>query len=103
MQQKLTSMRQVLKGIVTEDFALIQANAKKMRTLGTDTDWNVIQGPIYGNYLASYRRSADLLTTAAKSKNADGAMLVYMQMTLNCIECHKYTRDPKVKRTPRVQ
>jgi hypothetical protein len=97
MRQKLGAMQQVLRGIVTEDYERIQKNAARMRTMGTAAQWNVVQGPIYGDYRASFRRSAELLSKAAKSKNADAAMLVYMQATLNCIECHRYVREPKQK------
>jgi len=102
MRQKLAAMRQVLRGIVTEDYALIQTNAARMRKMGTAAQWNIVQGPIYGDYSASFRRSAELLSQAAKNKNADAAMLVYMQATLNCIECHRYVREPNVKRN-RIQ
>lgn len=97
MRQKLGAMRQVMRGIVTEDYDLIETNARRMQKMGTQVEWNIVQGPIYGDYSESFRRSAELLATAAKEKNADAAMLVYMQVTLNCIDCHRYTRGPKVK------
>ena len=102
MRGKLTAMRQVMKGIVTEDYDLIRKNANKMKNMGTQVEWNVVQGPIYGNYSASFRQSADLLAKSAREKSTDGATLVYMQMTMNCIECHRYTRDPKVKKHYRI-
>lgn len=98
MRQKLKAMRLVLRGIVTEDYPLIQKNAAAMKKLGTGTEWNIVQGPIYGDHRAAFQRSAGLLENAAKARNTDGAMLVYMQMTLNCIECHRYTRGPDVRR-----
>ena len=97
MRQKLAAMQQVLQGIVTEDYDRIQKNAARMQKMGTAAQWNVVQGPIYGDYRASFRRSAELLSKAAKNKSADAAMLVYMQATLNCIECHRYVRGPKQK------
>lgn len=103
MRQKLTAMKLVLRGIVTEDYDLIQKNAARMQKMGTQAEWNIVQGPIYGDYQASFRRSAELLSKAAKNKNADAAMLVYMQSTLNCIECHRYVRGPTVRRKNRVQ
>lgn len=102
MRAKLGAMRQVLRGIVTEDYDLIRKNAEKMKSMGTQVEWNVVQGAIYGNYSASFRQSADMLIKAARDKSSDGAALVYMRMTLNCIECHKYTRGPNVKKTYRV-
>lgn len=98
MRQKLGAMKQVMRGIVTEDYAAIRRNAKAMKKMGSGVEWNIVQGPIYGNHRASFQRSAELLVQAADDKNADGAMLVYMQMTLNCIECHHYTRDPDVRK-----
>jgi hypothetical protein len=103
MRQKLKAMRSVLQGIVTEDFLLIRQNAEAMKKMGTQAEWNVVQGPIYGNHSRSFQRSTELLSEAAKEKNADSAMLVYMQMTLNCIDCHRYTREPNVKKNYQVQ
>lgn len=98
MRQKLKSMRLVMQGIVTEDYALIRKNAAAMKKMGTGAEWNVVQGPIYGSHRDAFERSAGLLEQAAKDKNGDGALLIYMQMTLNCIECHRYTREPKVRK-----
>ncbi|MCL6644623.1 MAG: hypothetical protein K6U88_06545, partial [Dehalococcoidia bacterium] len=39
------------------------------------------------------RRAVDAVSAAAKQKNLDGASLAYMQMTLNCVRCHKYLRS----------
>ena len=103
MRQKLGVMKQVMRGIVTEDYAAIRRNAQAMKKMGSGVEWNIVQGPIYGNHRASFQRSAELLVQAADDKNADGAMLVYMQMTLNCIECHRYTRDPAVRRKYKLQ
>lgn len=96
-------MREVLRGIVTEDYALIRKNAQAMKKMGTATEWNIVQGDIYGDYSSSFLRSAELLDKAAKNKNDDGALLVYMQMTMNCIECHRYVREPSVRRKIRYQ
>lgn len=102
MRKKLGAMRLVMQGLVTEDYVLIRRNAEAMKSMGTQAEWNVVQGPIYGNHSKSFQRSAELLAEAAKEKNADAAMLVYMQMTLNCIECHRYVREPKTRNNYRI-
>ena len=40
-----------------------------------------------------FRRACESLRSAAKDKNLDGAALAWMEVTLKCIQCHKYVRD----------
>ena len=35
----------------------------------------------------------DRIESIAKAKNIDGATLAYVQLTVNCVNCHKYVRE----------
>jgi CRISPR/Cas system-associated protein Cas10 (large subunit of type III CRISPR-Cas system) len=59
-------------------------------------DWQVIQGPTYAQYSAEFRRNAEQLASMAKKKQIDSAALSYMQVTMTCINCHKYVKNAKV-------
>ena len=43
-----------------------------------------------------FRRTADAITAAAKKKNLDGAALAYVDMTMKCVNCHKYVRGVRI-------
>ena len=40
-----------------------------------------------------FRRIVDKMQKAAKEKRLDGATLAYVDMTMSCVECHKYARN----------
>jgi hypothetical protein len=40
-----------------------------------------------------FRRSCESLRTAAKAENLDAAALAWMEVTMKCIQCHRYVRD----------
>lgn len=45
-----------------------------------------------------FRRSAENVAQAAKNKNIEGATLVYMDMTMVCVRCHKHVREVRQAR-----
>jgi hypothetical protein len=47
-------------------------------------------------YSAEFQRSTKALAEAAKKKNADGASLAYVQLTLTCVNCHKHIKNQRV-------
>jgi hypothetical protein len=96
MRGKLDASQQILEGLVTEDFDLISKGADRLRVMSMRAEWNVLRGPVYEDQSASFRRSAELLGKMAKEKNIDGASLTYLHMTMQCINCHKFTRSADV-------
>jgi len=100
MRRKLDHSQKVLEGIVQEDFDLIQKNAKALSLLSQVAEWQNLPSPEYKQHGAEFRRNADALAKAAADKNLDGAALKYVELTLNCVNCHKHVRtfrpeDPK--------
>jgi cytochrome c556 len=93
MLAKLEGSKNVLEGLTTENFDLIVKNSQAMGLLSEDALWQVMQTPEYSQRSADFRRITDRLTEAARKKNLDGAALAYVEMTMSCIECHKYVRD----------
>lgn len=92
MRKKLELSQQVLEGLVTEDFTLIQRSAKLLTEISRKTGWDVIEAPAYEYLSAEFRRLTISLEQAAERKNLDGATLAYLRLTSNCLECHKFTR-----------
>lgn len=71
---------------------MIAKNSQAMSLLSLESNWQVLQTTEYLDRSKEFRRAADALTQAAKKKNLDGAALAYVQLTMNCINCHKYVR-----------
>ncbi len=96
MQLKLTHAQKVLEGIALEDFDEIAKHSQAMGLLAQDENWRVYQTPEYREHSADFQRTAAKLTKAALDKNLDGAALAYLQLTMGCVNCHKYTRGVRI-------
>ena len=93
MRQKVAYSQQVLVGITLEDYELIANNAEKLVKLSNKTNWYSRQVPEYELFLNEFRRNAQELMKAGQQKNLDAASLAYGQMTLSCVNCHKFIRQ----------
>jgi len=96
MRAKLEASQTILEGLVTENFEQVSNGARKMIVMSKAAEWQVIQGPIYSQHSAEFQRAGERLVKQAKEKNLEGATLAYMQLTMNCVTCHKYVRGAKL-------
>lgn len=92
MRKKLAASQEVLEGLAVEDYDLIERGAKQLRDISVAAEFMVLNGPIYDEFAADFRRTVNKMEKAAKEKRIDGATLAYMDTTMNCVECHKYVR-----------
>ena len=99
MRAKLAHSQKVLEGLTTEDFDMIAKNSQAMSLLAQASNWQVLQTPEYLEQSRDFRRAADTLTDAAKKKNLDGAALAYVEVTMKCVNCHKYVRGVRMAGT----
>ncbi len=95
MQLKLGYSQKVLEGIVLEDYDMIAKNAQKLGLLTQDENWQVLQTPEYHRYSEDFEHIAGRLKDAAQDRNLEGAALDYVQLTLNCVNCHKHVRGER--------
>lgn len=93
MRAKLVHSQDVLEGLTTEDFELIEKGAQGLALASLDSNWQVLQTEDYVRQSAEFRRACGTLSDAAKAKNLDGATVAWMDVTLKCVQCHKYVRD----------
>lgn len=96
MQLKLEHTTKVLAGIAQEDFPAIQKHAQQLSLLSEDASWSVLETPDYLRFSRDFRRATDAMRAAAEAKNIDGATLAYVDMTLQCVHCHKHVRDVRM-------
>jgi hypothetical protein len=98
MQRKLKASQRVLEGIALGNFEQIARNAEELILISKEAEWKVYKTPVYELHSNEFRRNADGLVRAAKDKNLDGAALSYVDMTLNCVRCHRYVREVRMTR-----
>lgn len=93
MRAKLAHAQDVLAGLALEDFDAIARGAQELALASQAASWQVLQTPEYARQSVDFRRSCETLKKAAKEGNLDGAALAWMDVTLKCVQCHKYVRD----------
>ena len=93
MRAKLQHAQKAMEGMALEDFGLIAKSAQELSLISQAENWQVLQTAEYRRQSTEFRRSADALKTAADKKNLDGAVLAYVDMTMKCVQCHKYVRS----------
>lgn len=96
MQAKLVHAQRVLEGLALEDYTMLAKHSQELSLLSQAANWQVLQTDEYLRQSDEFRRTADALTAAAREKNLDGAALRYVDMTLKCVECHKYVRGARL-------
>lgn len=98
MRVKLVHSQKLLEALALGDFDQMVKHSQDLKLLSQESIWDVLQTEQYIQHSADFRRRADALTAAAKKKNLDGAALAYVELTLNCVQCHKYIRDVRMGR-----
>ena len=98
MRKKLQHSQKVLEGIALGDFKLIARQADELISVSKTAEWKALNTPKYEIYSNEFRRSAENLIKNAKDKNIDGATLAYVELTMNCVKCHKHVREVRMTR-----
>ena len=93
MRQKLDASNEVLEGLATEDFALIEKGAASMKRLSSAEQWQVSNDALYRQHSNQFRRVMEKLEKTAKEKQLDAAALSWVEGTMSCLECHKWVRS----------
>ena len=97
MKVKLTQAQNMLEGLTVEDFDQIEKNAAAMFLLTKAEQWNASKDLQFIQHSKEFERVTTQLAKYARDKNLDGASLMYVQLTLNCIECHRFVRDKAIQ------
>jgi hypothetical protein len=93
MRAKLGHAQNVLEGLSLEDYDLIARGAHDLSLASQASSWQVLQTEDYVRHSAEFRRACDGLRAAARAKNLDGALVAWMEVTMKCVQCHRYVRD----------
>ncbi len=92
MRQKLDSSAFVLEGLLTENFDLLTKGAKRMSEMSRAEKWRVSNDVMYRHHSEDFQARVEKLLKTAKDENSDAAALAYFDMTMSCVECHKWVR-----------
>lgn len=92
MRQKLDASQKILAGLALEDFELIQEGAATLEEMSAAEKWRVTNDPFFREHSADFQKIAKRLAKNAKDGKLEGSALTWLEATMQCIECHKWTR-----------
>ena len=92
MRAKLEHSQEIVEGLAVENFDQIAKNAQQLSSLSQAMGWQVFPNEEYVLQSREFRRAVDALRNQAKEKNLEAAALAYLDVTMKCINCHKYVR-----------
>jgi hypothetical protein len=93
MAEKLKQAQLLLDGLATSDFAKINKSTDELLIISKAAEFHARKTRQYELHTLSFRRALEEIAQKSKEKNLDGATLGYVDMTLTCVRCHKYTRE----------
>jgi hypothetical protein len=97
MRIKLAWSQAALEGLALEKFDVVSQNAIRMRNMTQSNQWFTMRHPDYLQHTKNYQKSVDALYMAAVDKKLDEATEAYVQVTRNCVECHRLVRTEQRK------
>ena len=92
MRQKMDASQDIMEGLLMEDGKLITKAAKKLKDMSDAEHWRVSNDILYRNHSEDFRSAVDKLIVASKGNSIDRAALSWFDVTLSCIDCHRYVR-----------
>jgi hypothetical protein len=103
MRQKMDASHDIMEGLLMEDSKIIAKAAKKLKEMSDTERWRVSNDIMYRNHSEDFRRSVDKLISASKGNSIDRAALSWFDVTLSCIDCHRYVRTVLIADNDTVQ
>jgi len=95
MKKKLEYSQHILEGLAEADYDKIVENAQAMRRLNRIEGFIRGQMPGYRGHLNVFETALDEIIRQGNKDNVDGAALAFTQLTVSCVNCHKYLRENK--------
>lgn len=92
MRQKMQATNDIMEGLLLEDPKLINTAAKKLKEMSDAEHWRVSNDMMYRHHSEDFRSSVDKLIVASKGQSIDRAALAWFDVTLSCIDCHRFVR-----------
>ena len=93
MRAKLAGSEQVLDGIVSENFELIQIGARRMKKISENVKWPKSTDAVYQHLGQEFRDQCDRVIERAAAADLQGVHYAYLHLTTNCFNCHNHVRS----------
>jgi len=93
MRKKLNSSNRILEGLVTDDLQMVAEACDEMLELSSADRWRASNDMMYLQHSEEFRNSVKNLRSKANGQSIDGTALAWVDVTMNCIQCHEWVRN----------
>lgn len=100
MAYKMDASSLILEGLLVDNPKLILKGAKKLQEMGKAAKWRVSNDMMYRHHSEEFQTNVDKLIAAAKGDSLDRSALVWFDLTLSCIDCHRWVRTVLIADAP---
>lgn len=100
MKKKLANSQQLIEAIALADYKKVEDAAEELILISKTAEWFAYKTPRYDLHSNEFRRAAENLIQKAKTKNQDGVVLAYVDLTMSCVRCHTYVREIRDAKLP---
>jgi len=90
MREKLDHTQKILEAVVTSDWVSLETHTRELEELTNDPRWMVLRYSEYAQHSAAFVRAVHALHQAAVQRDIDKTPRAYVDVTLKCVECHRY-------------
>ena len=90
MEKKLVHAQEILKAVVTSDWVALETHSRELERLTRDPAWMVLQYHEYRQRSDAFLRAVQTLHRAAAQRDLEASPRAYVDLTLQCVECHRY-------------
>ncbi|QDT30791.1 hypothetical protein [Thalassoglobus polymorphus] len=97
MQRKLVLSKEILNGLVLQDYDSIEKAAAEMKKVSLQSPQQIegdrTENELYQHFRLEFLRINSLMEKMAQEKNLEGAAYAYQNLNANCLACHSYLHD----------
>lgn len=90
MQDKLASSQQLLAAVVTSNWGTLERETARLIEITENVEWMVLKTPEYERFSTDFVGALERLQAAAEARSLDEASAAYANLTIRCVDCHRY-------------
>jgi len=98
MREKLAHAQKLLEAVVTSDWTSLETHSRELEQVTNDPRWMVLKYPEYARHSAAFVRAVQTLHTAAAQRDLEKTPQAYVNVTLQCVDCHRYLARERIAR-----
>ena len=98
MREKLAHAQKILEAVVTSDWISLETHSRELERLTNDPRWTVSKYPEYARHSVAFVRAVQALHAAAAQRDLEETPKAYIEVTLQCVDCHRYLARARIAR-----